>query len=69
LRKLRQGLVEEVEQQTEHGAYLAFSFLFVNYALFSIFVTIEVVILLTFVSSPPPETAAYRAIDTIVGAY
>jgi uncharacterized membrane protein YccC len=47
--------------------YLAFSFLFVNYALFSVFVTIEVVILLAFVSSPVPETAIYRAINTVIG--
>ena len=47
--------------------YLAFSFLFVSYALFSVFITVEVVILLAFVSAPPPQTAAYRAIDTVVG--
>jgi uncharacterized membrane protein YccC len=47
--------------------YLSFSFLFVNYTLFSVFITAEVVILLAFVSAPPPQTAAYRAIDTVVG--
>jgi uncharacterized membrane protein YccC len=47
--------------------FLAFSFLLVNYALYSVFVTIEVVILLAFVSAPLPETAAYRAVNTIIG--
>jgi uncharacterized membrane protein YccC len=47
--------------------FLAFSFLFVNYALYSVFVTIEVVILLAFVSAPLPETATYRAVNTVIG--
>jgi uncharacterized membrane protein YccC len=48
-------------------AYLAFSVLFVNYALFSAFLTMETVFLLTFVTPQPLITAEYRAIDTAVG--
>lgn len=49
------------------AAYLAFSFLLANYALFSAFITMEVVFLLTFVESQPLITSAYRAIDTVIG--
>ncbi len=49
------------------AAYLAFSFLLANYALFSAFITVEVVFLLTFVEPQPLVTAAYRATDTIIG--
>lgn len=48
-------------------AYLAFSVLFVNYAIFSALITIEVVLLLTFVVPQSLQTAEYRAIDTTVG--
>jgi uncharacterized membrane protein YccC len=48
-------------------AYLAFALLFVNYALFSAFITMDVVLLLTFVIPQPLVTAAYRAIDTAEG--
>lgn len=48
-------------------AYLAFSVLFVNYALFSVFVTVEVVFLLTLVLPQPLETVAYRSVDTAIG--
>jgi uncharacterized membrane protein YccC len=48
-------------------AYLAFSVLFVNYAIFSMFLTMETVFLLTFVTPQPLMTAADRAIDTAVG--
>jgi uncharacterized membrane protein YccC len=48
-------------------AYLAFSVLFVNYALFSVFVTAEVVFLLTFVDPQPLSTVADRALNTVVG--
>ena len=48
-------------------AYLAFSVLFVNYAIFSMFLTMETVFLLTFVTPQPLMTAADRAIDTAIG--
>jgi uncharacterized membrane protein YccC len=48
-------------------AYLAFSVLYVNYAIFSAFITMETVFLLTFVAPQPLMTAAYRAIDTAIG--
>jgi len=48
-------------------AYLAFSVLYVNYAIFSAFITMETVFLLTFVTPQPLVTAAYRAVDTIIG--
>ncbi len=48
-------------------AYLAFSILFVNYAIFSAFITMETVFLLTFVAPQPLVTVAYRAIDTVIG--
>lgn len=49
------------------AAYLAFSLLLANYAIFSIFITIEVVLLLALVSPQPAITALYRAIDTTIG--
>jgi len=49
------------------AAYLAFSILYANYAIFSVFLTMETVFLLTFVTPQPLMTAAYRAIDTAVG--
>jgi len=48
-------------------AYLAFSFLYANYAIFSAFITMETVFLLTFVVPQPLETVTYRAIDTAIG--
>ena len=48
-------------------AYLAFSFLYANYAIFSAFITMETVFLLTFVVPQPIETVTYRAIDTALG--
>jgi uncharacterized membrane protein YccC len=47
--------------------YLAYSILFANYAIFSVFITMEVVFLLSFITPQPPITAAYRAIDTAIG--
>jgi uncharacterized membrane protein YccC len=47
--------------------YIAYSVLLVSYALFSLFLTIEVVCLLTFVTPFPMETALYRATDTVLG--
>lgn len=49
-------------------AYVAFSVLLANYAIFSIFITMEVVFLLTFVIPQPLDTTAYRAIDTTIGS-
>ena len=50
------------------AAYIAFSILLANYALFSVFITMEVVFLLTFVIPQPLDTTAYRAIDTAIGS-
>jgi uncharacterized membrane protein YccC len=47
--------------------YIAFSVLFANYAIFSAFITVEIVLLLAFVTPQPLIIAAYRAIDTAVG--
>jgi uncharacterized membrane protein YccC len=48
-------------------AYMAFSLLYANYALFSVFITMEVIFLLSFVL-PQPITLAYaRAIATAIG--
>ncbi len=47
--------------------YLAYAILFANYAIFSVFITMEVVFLLSFITPQPPVTAAYRAIDTAIG--
>ncbi len=49
-------------------AFFAFSFLNVNYALFSLFITAETVLLLTFVDPQPAVVVLYRAIDTTLGA-
>ncbi len=49
------------------AAYLAFSLLLANYAIFSVFITMEVVFLLTFVEPQPLVTVATRALDTIIG--
>jgi uncharacterized membrane protein YccC len=49
------------------SAYLAFSFLFANYAIFSVFITMEVVFLLAFVIPQTSTTALDRAIATIIG--
>ena len=49
------------------AAYLAFTFLYANYAIFSAFVTMEVVFLLSFVIPQPLITALDRAIDTLAG--
>ncbi len=48
-------------------AYLAFSLLFANYTLFSVFITMEVVFLLTFVLPQPITLAGSRAIATTIG--
>ncbi len=48
-------------------ALLAFSVLFANYAIFSVFITTETVLLLTFVVPQPLMTTAYRAVDTTIG--
>ena len=48
-------------------AYLAFTFLFANYAIFSTFITMEVVFLLAFVIPQSSTTALDRAIDTTIG--
>lgn len=48
-------------------AYLALSVLFANYALFSVFITMEVVCLLSFVTPQSPPIAVYRGIDTAIG--
>ena len=48
-------------------AYLAFTFLFANYAIFSVFITMEVVFLLTFVIPQTSTTALDRAINTTIG--
>ena len=48
-------------------AFLSFSVLFANYAIFSAFITTETVLLLTFVIPQPLMTTAYRAIDTTIG--
>ncbi len=47
--------------------FLAFSVLFANYAIFSVFITTETVLLLTFVIPGPLMTTAYRAVDTAIG--
>ncbi len=47
--------------------YIAYSVLFANYAIFSVFITMEVVLLLSFIIPQPLIAAAYRAIDTAVG--
>lgn len=49
------------------AAFLAFSFLLANYAIFSTFITIEVVLLLTFVEPQALTTSVNRGIDTLIG--
>ncbi len=49
------------------AAYLAFSFLLANYAIFSAFITVEVVFLLTLVEPQPLVTSTDRALNTIIG--
>jgi uncharacterized membrane protein YccC len=49
-------------------AFLSYSVLFVNYALFSLFITAQTVLLLTFVDPQPTEIVFYRALDTTIGA-
>lgn len=49
------------------AAFIAFTFLNVNYAIFSSFLTIEVVILLTFVDPRPFVTTFDRTLDTVIG--
>ncbi len=49
------------------SAYLAFTFLFANYAIFSVFITMEVVFLLAFVIPQTSTVALDRAIDTTIG--
>jgi uncharacterized membrane protein YccC len=48
-------------------AYLAFSLFYANYALFSVFITMEVVFLLSFVIPQPLTLADSRAIATAIG--
>ncbi|GHO46789.1 hypothetical protein KSX_49520 [Ktedonospora formicarum] len=48
-------------------AYLAFAFLFANYALFSVFMTSSIVFLLTLVIPNPLLTAVDRMVDTLIG--
>ncbi len=48
-------------------AYIALSVLFANYALFSVFITTEIVILLAFVTPQPLTNVFDRAVDTILG--
>jgi uncharacterized membrane protein YccC len=47
--------------------YLAYATLFANYAIFSVFITMGVVFLLSFITLQPPAAEAYRAIDTAIG--
>lgn len=49
------------------AVYLMYSTLFVNFAIFSVAVTVAVVFLLSFTTSQTVMTAANRAIDTIIG--
>ncbi len=49
------------------AAFLAFSFLLANYAIFSAFITVEVVFLLTLVEPQALVTSVDRAIDTLIG--
>jgi hypothetical protein len=50
------------------SVYLAFSFLFANYAIFSVFITMEVVFLLAFVIPQSEMAAAYRISQSARGA-
>ncbi len=49
------------------AAFIAFTFLNVNYAIFSSFLTIEVVLLLTFVDPRPFVNTFDRTLDTVIG--
>ncbi|BCL78229.1 membrane protein [Ktedonobacteria bacterium brp13] len=49
------------------AAYLGYSVLFVNYALFSLFFAVVVICLLSFVIPYPEELALDRTIDTVIG--
>ena len=49
------------------AAFLALSCLLADYAIFSVFITMEVVFLLTFVEPQALITSVNRAIDTIIG--
>ncbi|GCE30777.1 hypothetical protein KDA_62610 [Dictyobacter alpinus] len=49
------------------AAFGAYALLIVNYGLFSYFVTIEIIVLLTFVDKHIIELGFYRIIDTIIG--
>ncbi len=49
------------------AAFLAFSFFLANYAIFSAFITVEVVLLLTFIEPQPLVTSVDRAVDTLIG--
>ena len=49
------------------SAFVAFSFLFANYAIFSIFITMEIVFLLAFVIPQTSMNALDRAVDTTIG--
>jgi uncharacterized membrane protein YccC len=48
-------------------AFIAFSILNANYALFSAFVTAEAVLLIAFFDPHPLDTVIYRTIDTAIG--
>ncbi|HEX6481010.1 MAG TPA: FUSC family protein [Ktedonobacteraceae bacterium] len=48
-------------------AYMSFSLLYANYALFSVFITMEVIFLLSFVIPQPIALAYARAIATAIG--
>lgn len=49
------------------AAYIAFSTFFVNYALYSVFITITAVFLLAFVTPSPLTNVFDRGIDTLLG--
>ena len=49
------------------SAFVAFSFLFANYAIFSILITMEIIFLLAFVIPQTSMNALDRAVDTTIG--
>jgi uncharacterized membrane protein YccC len=49
------------------AAYAMYATLFANYTLFSVATTMAVVFLLAFTHVPTLETAAFRALDTVIG--
>jgi uncharacterized membrane protein YccC len=49
------------------AAYIAFSTLFANYAIYSAFITVAVVILLAFVTPQPLTNVFDRGVDTLLG--